>query len=136
MIHLLKVLYYQYFRFYQRFEKFGEEPHPHARYSIVLNLIALFLPLITFPLTYFFCLELDTWFYVGMLAVIFLLRALFHKKGIDVKIEKEKPKLLGSTKLSIIFTVVFWAGSFIFFYFATEYEKRYYDEHCIEYHNK
>lgn len=62
--------------------------------------------------------------------------ALFHKKGIDVKIEKEKPKLPGSTKLSIIFTVVFGAGSFIFFYFATEYEKRYYDEHCIGYHNK
>lgn len=132
MIHLLKVLYYQYFRFYKRFERFGEEPHPHARYSIALNLIGFVLPSITFPLTYFFCIELETWFYIAMIILTFILIEVFHRKGIDIKIEKEMPKLMGSTRLSIIFAIMFWAGSFVSFSLGAIKGKEYRKYNCIE----
>lgn len=81
---------------------------------------------------YFFCINLGSWFYITMIILTFLLIAIFHRSGMDVKIEKEKPKLFGSTRLSIIFAIIFWAGSFVIFSLGATKERKLYKYDCVE----
>lgn len=67
-----------------------------------------------------------------MIIVTFLLIWFFHKKRIDIKIEKEKPKLFGSTGWSIFFTIFFWAGTIVAYFVSAERGKSYFERHCIE----
>ena len=131
MMYIFKILYYQYFRFYKRFEKFGEEPHPHTRFALVFSLS----PIIFVPTSFiaiYFCYNLPTWIYVlipiSLLGIMYFLKY----KGVDKMIESKKPLLLGSGKASGVFAALFWIGSFVLLLYGGIKAKEYREEKSQE----
>lgn len=129
MIFIFKVLYYQFFRFYKKFESFGEEPHPHTRYALAFFIA----PLIYVPLSFIslrFCYSPPTWAIVLLPISLILLSYLLKYKGIDKKIESERPLLFKSGRYSAIFAILFCIASVVIFLSGAELGRKYYYRHC------
>ncbi|WP_118977020.1 hypothetical protein [Taibaiella koreensis] len=131
MIFIFKVLYYQYFRFYKRFEKFGEEPHPHTRFALVFSLSPVIFVPISFMAIYF-CYDLSTWFYVSIPLLLLGIMYFLKYKGVDRMIERERPLLLGSSKASGVFAALFWVASFTLLLYGGLKAKEYHEKKSIE----
>lgn len=131
MTHLFKVIYYQYFRFYKRYENFGEEPHPHARYTLAFSISPLIYTPLSFLATYY-CYDLQTWMVVAIPILVIFCMYILKWQGIDHEIEKEKPMLFGSVKWSVFIAVLFWAGSTFVLLYGGVRAKEYRDERRYE----
>lgn len=121
---MLRVLYYYYYLFYT---KVLVQPEPHFVTVLALSASEGFLInySIDFLSAHLLCKVFhEMWYKLLMVVILLMINFWYYsKQGIDKKIVKERPKILGSHALSITVTLTFFLVTTSFLFWMADYLK-------------
>lgn len=127
---MIKVFYNYYFLFYAKILRDNE---PHLLTTIALSASEGFLinGIIQIFLARFFCISVDKWSMIGILALLIFVNYLYyHRAGNANEIVKTNPMFFSSHKLSIVLTSLFFIVTLSFLFWEPIYVKHLMEEYC------
>ena len=121
---MIKVINYYYFLFYTKILP-DNQPHATVIFSLSFILSLMLNGIINISLAYIFGVALNRWEMLGVLAIIILLFYLvYYKTGKGKRIvEIEKPKILNSNGLSLVFSILLFLTGMIFLFFEADFTR-------------
>lgn len=127
---MINVFYYYYFLFYSKVLKDNE---PHLLTTLALSASEGFLinGILDILLTRFFCISIDKWPMLGVLAMlIFANYIYYHRTGKAKELVNNKPMFFSSHKLSLALTLLFFVVTLSFLFWGPGYVKQITEEYC------
>lgn len=103
---MINVFYYYYYLFYTKVIP-DNQPHATVIFTLGFTFSLILNGIINVVLAYVLAVSLRKWEMIGIFAfIIVLLYFAYYRNGKGKRIIKEKPKILNSKSISIIFTVL------------------------------
>lgn len=125
---MMKVFYYYYFLFYSKVLK-DNEPHMLTTFALSASEGFFINVILDIFLIKFFCISMDKWTMLGILAGLILANYYyFHRAGKGKEIIKTKPKFFSNHRVSIVITVLFFVITASSLFWGPVYTK-----HLLEY---
>jgi len=118
----MKVLYYYYYLFYTRVLP-DDEPHATVIFTLSFSESLLINYAIDFLAVHLFCKYLlSKWSMIAIFLLIVGINYLvFHRTGKNKEIIERKPTFLGSNRLSIVITLLFFLATTSFLFWVADY---------------
>jgi len=118
---MLNILYYYYYLFYTRVLP-DNQPHLTVIFTLSFSLSLLINGLLSIILVYVFNYNMSEYMMIGIFSIIMAVNYLvFYRIEKGKRLVKEKPKLLKSHRLSILFTLIFFLVTISFLFFGPIY---------------
>ena len=118
---MLNILYYYYYLFYTRVLP-DNQPHLTVIFTLSFSLSLLINGLLSIILVYVSNYNMSEYMMIGIFFIIMAVNYLvFYRTEKGKRLVKEKPKLLKSHRLSILFTLIFFLVTISFLFFGPIY---------------